>query len=63
MARHAIVNNETRKVVNVVIWEGKEWLPPRNHLVVMSDSADIGDDYDEKSRKFTKNNLSKPDAV
>lgn len=61
MARYAIVNNETRKVVNVVVWEGKEWLPPRGHLVVPSDIADIEDGYDEKSHTFTKNNLSKPD--
>lgn len=63
MARHAIINNQTKKVVNVVIWEGTEWLPPRDHLVVASDSADIGDTYTESTRSFTKNNLSKPDAV
>lgn len=63
MARHAIINNETKKVVNVVIWEGKEWLPPKNHLVVQSDSADVGDDFDEKSCTFKKNNLSKPDSL
>lgn len=61
MTRHAIINNQTRKVVNIVIWEGKEWLPPRDHLVAASDSADVGDDYDERSKTFIKNNLSKPD--
>lgn len=55
MTRHAIVNNETKKVVNVVIWEGAEWLPPRNHLVIQNDQADIGDDYDSTSDTFSKN--------
>lgn len=52
--RHAIIENESRKVVNIVEWEGKEWLPPRNHMVVPSDSADIGDQYIEEKKEFVK---------
>jgi hypothetical protein len=52
MANFAIVDNETKKVVNVVVWEGKEWLPPRNHLVIESDVANIGDIYDVTSQTF-----------
>lgn len=50
--RHAIVNNETKEVVNVVIWEGAEWLPPRGHLVVQDDTVNIGDIYDEETNTF-----------
>ena len=55
MARHAIVNKDN-KVVNVVIWEGAEWLPPRDHLVVNCPDGrcDIGDIYDPKTNSFSK---------
>lgn len=54
MARHAIVNKDTKKVVNVVVWEGAEWLPPRDHFVVQNDKVDLGDVWDEKTNTFTK---------
>jgi hypothetical protein len=54
MARHAIIENETKKVVNCVVWDGAEWLPPRNHLVVESETANIGDVYDENAKTFHK---------
>ena len=59
--RHAIVNNDTKKVVNVVIWEGHEWLPPRNHLVVQNDVVNIGDIYDVETNAFTNPSLSSPE--
>lgn len=52
--RHAIVDAQTKEVVNVVLWEGKEWLPPRGHLVVRSDHCDVGDIYDEATNAFKK---------
>jgi len=52
MANFAIVDNETKKVVNVVVWEGDEWLPPRNHLVIESNVANIGDIYDVTRQSF-----------
>lgn len=53
MARHAIVDKDN-KVVNVVIWEGSEWLPPRNHTVVncADGKCDIGDTYDSVNNVF-----------
>lgn len=53
MARHAVINKDGR-VVNVIIWDGAEFLAPRDHYVVQSDLADIGDSYDFKSLAFTK---------
>ncbi len=40
--------------MNCVVWHGSEWLPPRDHLVVQSDSANIGDTYDEEQGVFIK---------
>ena len=53
--RHAIIDNNTKMVVNVVLWEGKEWLPPRNHLVIQDDNASIGDTWDEINKVFIAN--------
>ena len=50
---HAIID-KTGEVVNVVCWEGAEWLPPRGHMVVRSDIASIGDKYDHESGIFMK---------
>lgn len=52
--KHAIVENDTKIVVNIVLWEGAEWLPPRNHFVVQNDTVNIGDLYDEATNTFTK---------
>lgn len=51
--RHAIVNKDN-VVVNVVIWSGAEWLPPRNHYIVRHDQCDIGDIYDASTNSFKK---------
>ena len=51
--RPAIVNKDN-VVVNIIIWEGAEFLPPRDHLVVRSDACDIGDLYDEDKNIFVK---------
>lgn len=52
MARHAIIKDS--KVVNVVVWEGAEWLPPRGHMVVASEICDIDDIYSDEDQHFTK---------
>lgn len=53
--RHAIID-QSNEVVNIIIWEGAEWLPPRNHTVVQSDSAAIGDIYEPTTGTFSKPN-------
>jgi hypothetical protein len=53
MAVFAVIENETKIVVNSIIWDGAEWLPPRNHLVIQSDEARIGDIYDEATQTFS----------
>jgi len=56
--RHAIVN-EQGLVVNMVVWEGAEWLPPRNHTVInLNDRYEsngkigIGDTYNFDTDSF-----------
>lgn len=58
MARHAIVNAQG-VVVNIVDWEGAEWLPPRGHLIVASEVCDVDDLYDDETKVFTKNSNGK----
>lgn len=54
MSRHAIIKDN--KVINVVIWEGQEWTPPRDHMVVhcADGRCDIGDIYNEQTNTFSK---------
>ena len=55
MARFAIIDL-TGNVVNCVEWRSPqdEWLPPRNHYVIESVEASIGDLYDFDKKAFTK---------
>lgn len=50
--RHAIVD-KNNVVVNVVVWNGASWLPPRDHLVVQDDRVNIGDIYDPDTNTFS----------
>jgi hypothetical protein len=54
MARFAIVDNKTKVVSNVVVWEGNRWMSVPGTLVIHSDTAGIGDVYDEKTNAFIK---------
>jgi hypothetical protein len=54
MTRHAIVENGTNKVVNCIVWDGDEWLPPKDHWVICSDVANKGDTYDPQTNTFYK---------
>lgn len=54
MSRFAIVNNQTNRVVNVIIWQGAEFLPPRGHFVIKDDFVNIDDIYDPIMNTFTK---------
>lgn len=54
MTRHAIIDPQTWEVVNVIIWEGAEWLPPRGYMVVQADICDIGDHYDNQTNTIIR---------
>ena len=51
--RHGIVNKDN-VVVNVIVWNGAEWQPPRDHWVVQDDKVNIGDVYDPDTNTFSK---------
>ena len=50
--RYAIVDKSGR-VVNIVEWDGAEWLPPRDHYVIAAPKAGIGYTYDFNTKQFT----------
>lgn len=49
--RHVLMNSKF-EVVNVIIWEGAEFVPPRNHYVMKDDVGQLGDWYDKESGIF-----------
>lgn len=54
---HAVVDEKTNKVVNIVIWDGKtQWAPPHGHYTVLCPHREgsIGDTYDTESKSFKK---------
>lgn len=56
---HAIIDNETSIVRNVVVWHGAEWTPPRNHFVVHDCDGSIGDYWDRDTNKFYTRDLKR----
>ena len=54
MARHGIVEPATGEVINVIVWEGAEWLPPRGKMVIQHDKIDIGDKWDDDNKNLIK---------
>lgn len=62
MARFAVVN-QGGLVVNVVEWEGAEWLAPKDHYVVLAPAGDIGDSYDFEQDAFIKPDRTSPDPL
>ena len=59
---HLIIN-EDKRVVNRVIWEGAEFLPPRNHIVKRCDCGQIGDYWDEESDTYVFGKLNEDGGV
>lgn len=53
---HALVDAKTGLVTNVVVWDGAEWQPPRNHYVVHDCEGAIGDYWDQDKNCFYTSN-------
>ena len=51
--KYAHINVETNKVVNISRWDGREYLPAKGSMMVQSDSANIGDDWDPIREEIT----------
>jgi len=52
MARFAIVDNKTKIVTNVVVWNGDRWMSIPGTWVVQNDTVNIGDIYDPTRNVF-----------
>lgn len=53
--RHAVIDKNTHKVKQVIIWDGvSKWSPPDNHYVVKCEAADTGDTYNHEKKEFIK---------
>lgn len=50
--RFGIINTTTNKVVNVVVWRGAEWLPPKGTIVVQAERIDIGDEWNPDTEEI-----------
>jgi hypothetical protein len=51
--KHAVVN-KNNVVINIIVWDGAEWTPPRGTTVVQNDNAAIGDIYNPSDNTFKK---------
>lgn len=51
--KYAIINKDNQ-VVNVIVWVNGAFVAPRDHTVVESDGAKIGDLYNPEDGSFTK---------
>ncbi len=49
---HALIDPKTGLVRNVIIWDGAEWTPPRDHYVVHDCDGVIGDYWDQNNNCF-----------
>lgn len=52
--RHAVINKKTNKVTNVIIWDGNQWTPPKDHFVIKSDVCECGDLWEPENKRFIK---------
>lgn len=60
--RYALVD-KNGEVKSVIIWNGNEYLPPKDHSMVYGPAADIGDSYDMQSGVFSKPDRTSPAPV
>jgi|SRR5690606_749612 len=50
--RHVLIHAKTGLVTNIIIWKGKEWLPPRDHYVIHNADGEIGDYWHQDTNTF-----------
>jgi len=65
--RYAVINKETKEVINVIIWDGISEISGLtdnpNIILVRTDTGNIGDIYDENTNEFISKALNSPDIV
>lgn len=52
--RYAIIdpNLKEKNIINIVEWDGAEWLPPRNMHVLPCEGFNCGETYDFEKKEF-----------
>lgn len=53
---HALIDAKTGLVRNIIVWEGAEWLPPKDYYVVHDCEGAIGDFWDQEQECFFTRN-------
>jgi len=51
--RYAIINPSTNKVCNVIVWDGREFLPPSGVILVKNENVNVGDEWDPIREEIT----------
>lgn len=61
--RYAIIdpNLKERNIINIIVWEGKEWTPPRNTIVLPCEFANCGDTYRHDTGEFVRHYIVAPE--
>lgn len=50
--RHAIIDKDN-VVINVIIWDGNNWTPPVDCIVIKDDMVNRGDIYNPDTNTFS----------
>ena|ERR1044072_2917675 len=61
--RYAVIDSNTKKVLNVIIWDGvAQWQPPEGTFLIKHDQCGIGDLWHEEMQDFLRplNELKPP---
>ncbi len=61
--RYAIIdpNLSEKNIVNIVEWDGAEWLPPRGMYVIPCPEANCGDTYNFSTKEWIRHYVVAPD--
>ncbi len=63
--RYAIIdpNLKERNIINIIEWEGAEFLPPRNTLVLPCSEANVGDTYVQDTGEWVRHFVVEPEVA
>ncbi len=61
--RYAIIdpNLKEQNIINIIEWEGAEFLPPRNTVVIPCPEANCRDTYNFEKKEFIRNYVVEPE--
>jgi hypothetical protein len=61
--RYAVIDPmlKEKNIINIIEWEGGEWTPPRNTLVIPCPEANCGDSYNFETKEWTRHYIVEPE--